>query len=86
MKIIKFYQEVCQPCRAVENFVENVLKSAPDESYDIYTKDAKERAIIEKYAVMQTPILLLVDKDGNEVNKVVGFNPPMIAELFNQRK
>lgn len=85
MKIIKFHQDACQPCRMVENFLDNVINKQPDEIYNVWDNDKATLEAVQKYQILQTPVLLLVDDKGQEVSKVLGFKPPEIEALFDKR-
>lgn len=85
MKILKFHQDTCQPCRMVENFLESVLDVEPDETYNVWDDDQDTIDAVQEYQILQTPVLLLVDDEGNEISKTIGFKPSEIENLFSKR-
>jgi thioredoxin 1 len=40
--------------------------------------------IAMQYGVMSVPVTILLDDDGQELNRVVGFNPDEIDKLVEQ--
>jgi thioredoxin 1 len=40
--------------------------------------------IAMQYGVMSVPVTILLDDDGQELNRVVGFNPDEIDKLIEQ--
>lgn len=66
MKILKFYTEGCRGCAAMTQFLD--LESIPHESvHGIEDPRGKE------YDVRNAPTVIILDDEGNEVLRVVGF-------------
>lgn len=77
MKLLKLYQPSCTPCKFVENFLQ-------DQGVQYESVNVQENTdIAVKYGVMSTPVTLLVDDKGNEIKRVVGFNPDGLEQLIN---
>ncbi len=70
MKVLKFYADWCQPCKAVSAIMEKVKDklTVPVEEIDI---DANND-IAKKYQIRGVPTLVMVDDDGVEVKRQVG--------------
>ncbi len=78
MKIIKFYQNNCAPCTMVQQYLSSKRISAEK----INPFEQPEMAI--KYNISSVPVTILLDAEGNEVKRVVGFKPPELDELIAQ--
>jgi thioredoxin 1 len=77
-KIIKFEQPSCVPCKMVSNFLHD--KGVEYTTYNVL-EDFEET---ERFFIMSTPVTILLDDDGNEVERVVGYNPGQLEELVEQ--
>lgn len=78
MKLLKLEKYNCNPCTMVENFLQD-----QSVEYDkVNIEDSPEVAM--QYGVMGVPVTLLLDDNGLEVDRVVGFNPPAITSLISQ--
>lgn len=75
-KLIKLYQPSCAPCEMVENYLQS--KKVSYESFNV--QDNPD--VAAKYGVMSTPVTILLDEDGNELQRTVGFKPPEIEKLI----
>lgn len=79
LKLIKFEQDGCSPCKAMDMFFDS-------KGFKDYEKvnpfDSPHLAV--KYDVGKLPTVVLVDSDGNEVQRSVGFNPPELEELISK--
>lgn len=78
MKLIKLGKEGCRPCKMVEEY----LQSEEVEYEDIDIQANVDLAT--KYGIMSVPVTILLDDEGNEVERVQGFNPPAIEKLIEQ--
>lgn len=83
MKIVKFVQPTCAPCRMVDGYLKHV-GFAVDETLDIMM-DEKAFALANELGVRSTPTLVLLDDDGKEVDRVAGLNQDGIKALFEKR-
>lgn len=83
MKIIKFVQPSCVPCRMVDGLL-NHLGLKVDETHDIAVDDAAFE-LAQKLGVQSTPTIMLMDDAGNVVDRVSGMNQDGIKALFAKR-
>lgn len=68
MKLLKLYQPSCIPCEIVENY----LQESNVEYESINVQERPEIAGL--YGIMGTPVTILLDDNGNEMSRAVGFN------------
>lgn len=80
MKLLKLYQPKCTPCQFVENFLQD--QGVEYESIDV----SKQPEVAGKYGVMSTPVTILLDDNGEEVDRSAGFNPPKLESLIAKLK
>lgn len=85
MKIVKFHQDTCQPCRMVENFIGDVLNEKVDESYNVWDNDKATLEMIQEHQIMQTPVILLINEQNEEIAKSIGFKPSELEKIFSLR-
>lgn len=78
MRLIKFEQPNCGACRYLEQFLN--AKGVKTDTIDVSAKPD----VIEKYGIMSTPTLILLDDNGKEVDRVAGFNPSAVEELLQK--
>lgn len=77
-KIIKLYKNNCNPCTLVSNYLE--YKGVKAEEYNIM----ENTDLAVKYGVMSVPVIILVDDEGNEIQRSTGFKPNEIDKLLDQ--
>ena len=75
MKILKFYSDTCMPCKAMQSFLDN--EGISTTAVNIAT----DSELVEKYGVMNVPTLILIDDEGNEKDRLVGFNSLLIGKV-----
>ncbi|PED64021.1 hypothetical protein [Priestia megaterium] len=90
MKILKFKQDNCTPCKMLETFLKNDLRVDADVTHNISSGEPKDLAkaldAAEKYEIMSTPALALVDDEGNLLKPVVfGVGRTKVTEIFKER-
>lgn len=78
MKILKLFQPNCFNCALVENFLKD--KGIEHESIDV----SKELDVAEKFKIMSTPVTILLDDDGNEIQRSVGFKVEELEEIISK--
>lgn len=85
MELIKFRQTVCRPCIELDNLLNYELEAQPDVTYIMDDADSeKEEIAMERaseFGIMNSPVLILVDDNGVEVDRVVGYNPSRADEV-----
>lgn len=76
MKLLKFEQPDCVPCKMVTRMLEQqgIKAEVINPLEDLEAKN--------KFEIMGTPTLILLNDDGEEVERIVGFNPPAIFALL----
>lgn len=79
MRVIKFETASCAPCKMVDMMLKDKGLEV-DEKIDI----SIEEDLREKYDVMKSPTLLLVNEEGKEVDRVIGIDEEAIVELFKK--
>lgn len=78
MKLIVLSQESCTPCKFVKNFLQ-------DQNVDFETVDVQNTPkIASQFSIMSTPVTILLDNEGNEIQRVTGFNPIELTEIINK--
>lgn len=83
MKVIKFKQNACRPCQMLENFHTFELGVEPDITYNLSNGDESINVAM-KFGIMAAPVLVLVDADENEIERIVGFDgkQDLIRDMF----
>jgi thioredoxin 1 len=81
MKLIKIYKNPCVPCNQVSQYLEMVGVKA-DEEYE-YTQ---RQDMVDKYNVMSVPTLILLDDNGNEVDRTTGVGISKLSALIEKYK
>lgn len=78
MKLLKFEKDNCPACTMVQNFLEenniNVEKVNPFEN----------PKLAASFMISSVPVTILLDDEGNEVNRSRGFNPIELEKLISQ--
>ena len=67
-KIIKFGANWCGPCRVLEQRLKDFDKC----EVIMYDVDDTDETLLEKYKIRNIPVTLIVDENGNEVQRWVG--------------
>lgn len=81
MKLLKFQASWCQPCKTLTSLL-NTMQIP----YPIEVIDADEnKDLLQKYNVRSIPVLILLDENNNEVERLTGIaTKDKIAELLNK--
>lgn len=85
MEILKFNQNVCKPCKELDIFLNNDLGVKADKVYTLDGEKDEDRIKAGEYGIMTTPVLVLLDDNGVEVDRVIGTNRGAVEELFTKR-
>ncbi|MFI2856941.1 thioredoxin family protein [Paenibacillus sp. JSM ZJ436] len=78
MKLLKFYKENCAPCKSVDSY----LKTLNADYQEVHAFNEPDMSA--KYRLNSVPTLILIDDEGNEVSRSIGFKPEEIKELVAQ--
>lgn len=71
MKLIKFYTTWCQPCKILST----MLKEIKLTGIELLEIDAEaDAALAKQYGVQSVPVLI-IEKDGQEVDRINGIVP-----------
>lgn len=86
MKYLDFWAQWCQPCRMMLPVVEKLVESGvPVDKIDIENPDNTD--LVAKYGIKSIPAMVLVDENGEVLEKLVGMNPESrYVELFEKYK
>lgn len=79
-KLIKFEKDNCKPCEFVTQYLND--KGVEFEAINAYNEPMKA----SKMKVRSVPTLMLLDNEGNEIKRIVGYNPQEIDQLIEELK
>lgn len=79
-KLIKFEKDNCKPCEMVSDYLSS--KNVGFEAINAYDNPMKA----SKMKVRSVPTLMLLDNEGNEIKRIVGYNPQEIDQLIEELK
>ena len=71
--LVDFFATWCGPCKMIAPVLEELSKEIDDVTFVKIDVD-QDSAVAQKYQVMSIPTLFLL-KDGEVVNKTMGFKP-----------
>lgn len=78
MKLLKLGKQGCTPCKMVENY----LQSNKVQYEDIDVFESPE--IAAKFDIGSVPVVILLDEDGNEVERSAGFNLVALEQIISK--
>ena len=79
-KLIKFEKDNCKPCEFVTQYLND--KGVEFEAINAYNDPMRA----SKMKVRSVPTLMLLDAEGNEIKRIVGYNPQEIDLLIEELK
>lgn len=98
MKLLKFEQNNCTPCKMLENFMTHELNVHADMVVNITAGTvtdhatgevvADESAVMEmagEFGIMKTPTLILMDDNGSEISRFAGVGQTGVREILAER-
>ncbi|MGE0910425.1 thioredoxin family protein [Bacillus atrophaeus] len=78
MRLIKLEQPNCNPCKMVSNYLEQA--NIQFETVDV----TQEPEVAARFGVMGVPVTILINGQGEEVKRSIGFKPDELDELLNE--
>lgn len=83
--LVDFYADWCGPCKMIAPVLEEIEKE--DETLKIVKVDVDEQGVLaQRFGVMSIPTLVLF-KDGQKVDQVIGFVPkPNLVNFYSKHK
>lgn len=85
MRLLKFSQNNCVPCKVLEGFIERELGTKADENHNISFGEDKTMKLVFDYGVMTTPALVLTDDEYNHLETVTGVDEENVRAIFQKR-
>lgn len=76
--LLKLYQPSCRPCQMVSQFLES--HNVKHEAINVL----ENTDVAVKYGIMSTPVTILLDDEGNEIQRVIGFKPQELEEMISK--
>jgi thioredoxin 1 len=77
-KLLKFEKENCPACTMVENFL-------TDKNVEVEKVNPFENPkLAAKFMISSVPVTILLDEEGNEIQRSRGFNPDELNSLIEQ--
>jgi thiol-disulfide isomerase/thioredoxin len=70
MKYVYFSAPWCGPCRLLGPKMEKVAEQVQVEKYNV----DENQELVEKFSVRNIPIVILVDNNGKELERILGNN------------
>ncbi len=84
--IMVFSSSMCLDCQKLKGVINEVKNNYEGKvnfiSYNALDKDKKIQKYIKEYQVVLAPTTIILDKDGNKINKIEGYIPK--EELINE--
>ncbi|MER1274806.1 thioredoxin domain-containing protein [Bacillus velezensis] len=78
MRLIKLEQPNCNPCKMVSNYLNEV--GVKYETVDVTQKPE----VAAQFEVMGVPVTILLNEQGEEVKRSIGFKPNELDELLKE--
>lgn len=76
MKLLKFEKEHCSSCQKVDAYLSQY------DQFDVTRVNPFEQPkTAVKYEISSVPVTILLDEEGNEVKRTIGFKPVELKEI-----
>jgi thioredoxin-related protein len=85
MRLIKFKQDNCTPCKMLEEFLTELGVKADKEINLSTTSEMEDFELAGKYGVTKTPLLVLEDDNGNKIAEYKGVGQKGVRAILEQR-
>jgi thioredoxin 1 len=77
-KLLKFEKENCPACTMVENFLDdNNVKAEKVNPFE-------NPKLAASFKISSVPVTILLDDEGNEIQRSRGFNPSELEEIITK--
>ncbi|WP_144472783.1 thioredoxin family protein [Bacillus pumilus] len=86
MKLLKFKQDSCTPCTMLDNYMREELGVEADEVINLSEESDDNFLLAGRYEIMKTPTLVLVDSNGNELDRFSGVGQTGVKEILKKRQ
>lgn len=80
--IVDFYADWCGPCRRISPVLEKIAQGNPDITLQKVNID-KHRDLAKEYNVSAIPRIIIYDKNGGEVDTVVGADEQRVRQAID---
>lgn len=77
--VVDFFAEWCGPCKMLSPILEEIQSELMDQVKIIKVNVDENLSLISQYNITNIPALVIL-KDGNEVDRLVGFLPKQIIK------
>jgi thioredoxin 1 len=78
IKVTRFTADWCSPCRALAPIIEQIKETNTDVVFETIDIDDNP-GFVSMYNIKGIPVIL-IEKDGKEVNRFVGIQPKIVYE------
>ena len=78
--ILQFSASWCSPCANAKRYIEDI--DATDKV--VYTDVEENEALVAEYKIRNLPTFILLDFDGKEVERFVGFDKNKIDSMIEK--
>jgi thioredoxin 1 len=77
MKLLKFEKENCPACTMVEHFLSD--RNIEPEKVNPF----ENPKLAANFRISSVPVTILLDDEGNEIKRVIGFKPDELEDIIN---
>lgn len=78
VKLLKFEKQACPACTKVENFLND--KGVKAEKVNPFDNPK----LAASFMISSVPVTILLDDEGNEIQRSRGFNPAELEEIISK--
>ncbi|KYD05390.1 thioredoxin family protein [Bacillus atrophaeus] len=78
MRLIKLEQPNCNPCKMVSNYLNQA--NIEYETIDV----TQQPEVAARFEVMGVPVTILLNDQGEEVKRSIGFKPEELEQLLKE--